>query len=77
MGPSAGRQELPGPAQRLRLVVSQVRDGRGRLLAEWLLLTNVRDAPADPVALFYYWRRRVESFHKLLKSARLEVEGWR
>lgn len=70
------KYRVPGPALDLRLVVAQVRDGRGRRLAEWLLLTNVRDAAADRIALWYYWRWRVESFHKLLKSAGLEVEEW-
>ena len=48
----------------MRLVVSEVRDGDGRLLATWLLLTNVpASVPASEVALWYYWRWRVEMFH--------------
>ena len=65
-----------GPPLRLRLVVVQVRDSAGQLLAEWLLLTNVWDVSALQVALWYYWRWRIESFHKLLKSAGLEAEEW-
>lgn len=65
-----------GPALRLRLVVVHVRDATGKLLAEWLLLTNVWDVSALQIALWYYWRWRIESFHKLLKSAGLEVEEW-
>lgn len=67
---------VPGPALRLRLVVVHVRDAAGQLLAEWLLLTNVWDVPALQIALWYYWRWRIESFHKLLKSAGLEMEEW-
>jgi hypothetical protein len=66
-----------GPPLRLRLVVAQVRDSEGQLLAEWLLLTNVWDVPALQIALWYYWRWQIESFHKLLKSAGLEVEEWK
>ena len=61
---------------RLRLVVSQVHDDAGNLLAEWLLLSNVRGVSAAEVALWYYWRWRVESLFKLLKSAGHQVEHW-
>src|SRR5439155_3194923 len=67
---------VKGPPLRVRLIVVQVRDSEGKLLAEWLLLTNVWDVPALQIALWYYWRWRIESFHKLLKSAGLEVEEW-
>jgi hypothetical protein len=40
------------------------------------LLTNVWDVLALQVARWYYWRWQIESFHKLLKSAGLEVEEW-
>jgi hypothetical protein len=81
-GPAWGRTpegkncRVPGPPLRLRLVVVQVRDSQGQTLAEWWLLTNVWDVTALQVALWYYWRWRIESFHKLLKSAGLEVEEW-
>lgn len=61
----------------VRLVVAQVRDQQGTVLSEWWLLTNVSGAPADQIALWYYWRWRIESFHKLLKSSGLELEEWR
>ena len=71
------RRVIKGKPLRLRLVVSQVRDAQGRLLAQWCLLTNVPAAvPAARVALWYYWRWRVESFYKLLKSAGQQVEAW-
>ena len=81
-GPAWGRTpagktcRLDGPPLRLRLVIVQVRDSDGKLLAEWLLLTNVWDVAALQIALWYYWRWRIESFHKLLKSAGLEAEEW-
>jgi hypothetical protein len=70
------RARVPGVALRLRLVVSQVHDAGGDLLAEWLLLTNVRGVAAAEVALWYYWRWRVESFFKLVQSAGLQLESW-
>jgi hypothetical protein len=61
----------------LRLVVCEVRDDDGNVLARWLLLTNLpASVPAATVALWYYWRWRIESYHKLLKGAGQQVESW-
>jgi hypothetical protein len=80
-GPKGGRKRpvVHGPALPLRLIVAEVRDKQGKVLARWLLLTNVTDAKvtAEVVALWYYWRWRIESYHKLLKSAGHHVEDWR
>ena len=54
-----------------------MRDERGQVLERWYLLTNApREVAAATLAQWYYWRWRIESFHKLLKSAGLEVEEW-
>jgi len=74
--PEGKNRRVPGPALRLRLVIVQVQDTDGTLLAEWLLLSNVFDVSAAQITLWYYWRWRIESFHKVLKSAGLEVEEW-
>jgi hypothetical protein len=75
--PDGKKYRVPGPPLALRLVVVQVRDGGGRLLAQWLLLTNVpADVPAARIGLWYYWRWRIESFHKLIKSAGMHLESW-
>jgi hypothetical protein len=74
---SGDRRRVPGPPLELRLVISEVRDLDGKPLAVWYLLTNVEaEVAAATLALWYYWRWRVESFFKLLKSAGLEVERW-
>jgi Transposase DDE domain len=76
-GGRAVHERVPGPPLALRLVVSRVCDARGQTLAVWYLLTNVpADVPAATVALWYYWRWRVESFFKLLKGAGQQVEHW-
>lgn len=68
---------LRGKPLPLRFVVSRVFDEKHRLLAEWFLLTNVPASVDDAtVALWYYWRWRIESYFKLLKSAGLQLEEW-
>ena len=68
---------VAGKPVALRLIVSEVRSEHGRVLAQWLLLTNVgAEVEAARLALWYYWRWRIESFFKLLKSAGQQVEHW-
>jgi Transposase DDE domain len=70
--------DVPGEPLPLRLVVAEVRDLKGRVLARWLLLTNTPAEWADAatVARWYYFRWRIETMHKLLKSAGWQLEGW-
>ena len=80
-GEGAGRRKrhkvIAGAALALRLIVAEVRDRRGKVLARWLLLSNLpRGVTAAKVALWYYWRWRIESYHKLLKGAGQQVEHW-
>src|SRR5262249_35753383 len=71
------RQVIRGKPLRVRLVISQVRDAEGTWLAQWCLLTNVpATIAADRIALWYYWRWRVERFYKLLKSAGQQLGAW-
>jgi Transposase DDE domain len=70
--------DIPGPPLPLRLVVTEVRDTEGRVLARWLLLSNVPTDLADAatIATWYYFRWRIESLHKLLKSSGWQLEEW-
>jgi hypothetical protein len=71
-------ERVPGPPITLRLLVSRVCDATGRTLAVWYLLTNVpAEVDTATVALWYYWRWRIESLFKLLKSAGQQVEHWK
>jgi hypothetical protein len=70
-------ERVPGPPVTLRLVVSRVCDTSGRALAVWHLLTNLpAEVATATVALWYYWRWRIESLFKLLKGAGQQVEHW-
>jgi hypothetical protein len=71
------RVVVPGPPLPLRLVVSEVRTANGKVLARWLLLSNVpATVEAGTLALWYYWRWQVESYFQLLKAAGQQVEHW-
>ena len=73
----AVHKNVGGVPLALRLIVSEVRDDRGKVLARWLLLTHLPDSvDAATVALWYYWRWRIESYHKLLKGAGQQIEDW-
>lgn len=73
----AKHKNIGGPPLSLRLVVSEVRDRRGWRRGRWLLLTNLpASVETATVALWYYWRWEIESYHKLLKGAGQQVEGW-
>lgn len=73
------RYDKPGRPLPLRLIVVQVRNRSGKKLAEWLLLSNVpvELADAEKLAHCYYWRWRIESFFKLLKSHGCQLEQWK
>lgn len=72
------RYTIAGPPLELRLIVVQLRSEDGKLLAQWLLLTNAPTslAAAGKLAYCYYWRWRIESYFKLLKSHGQQIESW-
>ena len=68
---------IPGPPLALRLVISRVTNLEGKELSQWMLLTNLPESvDAATVALWYYWRWRIESSFKLMKQAGLQLEQW-
>lgn len=71
------RRYVKGRPIELRYVWSEVRDPDGQLLATWRLWTNVEvEIEAAKIALWYYWRWRIESFFKLLKRGGQQLEQW-
>lgn len=67
---------VSGEPVEARLVVSRVLSEDGEILAEWLLLSNVKHIDTSTLALWYYWRWQIECFFKLLKSAGHHLESW-
>ena len=72
-----GRIKIKGGPLSVRLVISRILDSDGTVLAEWYLLTNVPDdVSAETIADWYYWRWKIESYHKLLKAGGHQLESW-
>lgn len=74
-----GKQhDVAGRPLPVRLVVTRLLDEEGYIVAQWTLLCNVWQAEisAQRIAYWYYWRWRIESFFKLLKSHGQELEHW-
>lgn len=62
----------------VRLVLARIVDADNYILAEWSLLTNVMstDVEKAQIANWYYYRWRIESFFKLLKSHGQQIDYW-
>jgi hypothetical protein len=71
------RAPVRGQPLPLRLIVSELRRANGEVVTRWLLLSNLpQEVPAERVALWYYWRWRIETFFKLLKGSGQQLEHW-
>lgn len=73
-----GRERsTPGRPLSLRLVVCEVRLPDETVAARWCLLSNLpEEVEAATLALWYYWRWRVECYFKLLKTHGWHLEQW-
>jgi hypothetical protein len=70
-------KRVTGEALAVRLVVSQIINAHGDLMAQWYLLSNVSESVDDAqLALWYYFRWQIETFFKLLKGAGHQLESW-
>ena len=70
--------KIPGEPVKARFVISRVVDKQGKILATWMLVTNVDKAIADAktIAKWYYYRWNIESYFKLLKTTGFNLERW-
>jgi hypothetical protein len=74
-----GKQVIvPGRPLKLRSIFVELRSHKNRVLAQWILLSNVMRewATTEHLARCYYWRWQIESFFKLLKSHGQQLEEW-
>ncbi len=71
-------QRTQGKTLKLRFVVERLVNDKNEVVAEWLLLSNVfdKDIDASSLANWYYYRWKIESYFKLLKSSGFNLEEW-
>jgi len=66
-----------GDTVKLRFIVERLVDANGQVIAQWLLVSNVdKSVKSETVAKWYYYRWKIESYFKLLKSSGFNLEQW-
>ncbi len=71
------RIRVIGDAVNCRFVVERLVDEEKNVVATWMLLSNLKkDVTTETIALWYYFRWKIESFFKLLKSFGFNLEKW-
>jgi len=71
-------QRTKGETIKARFIVERLIDKDNKVVAQWLLLTNILDKElsAQTLATWYYYRWKIESYFKLLKSSGFNLEQW-
>ena len=71
-------KKTSGDAVKARFIVERLVDEQDNVVAEWLLISNVLDkaVSAETLATWYYYRWKIESYFKLLKSSGFNLEEW-
>jgi len=71
-------QKTSGETIKARFVVERLVDENQKVVAQWLLVTNILDesVTAKTIATWYYYRWKIESYFKLLKSSGFNMEEW-
>ncbi len=71
-------QKTSGDTLKARFVVERLVDKNQQVVAQWLLVTNILDksVTAETLATWYYYRWKIESYFKLLKSSGFNMEEW-
>ncbi len=71
-------QKTAGETVKARFVVERLVDENQKVVAQWLLVTNILDKSVtkETLATWYYYRWKIESYFKLLKSSGFNMEEW-
>lgn len=69
-------QKTKGKTLKLRFIVERLVNDKNEVVAQWLLLSNLfdEDIDAKKLAQWYYYRWKIESYFKLLKSSGFNLE---
>jgi len=71
-------QKTKGEPIKARFIVERLVDENQKIVAQWLLVTNILDDSVnkETLALWYYFRWKIETYFKLLKSSGFNMEKW-
>ena len=71
-------QKTVGKTIKARFVIERLVDEKQKVVAQWLLVTNILDESVtkEMLATWYYYRWKIESYFKLLKSSGFNMEEW-
>jgi len=71
-------QKTKGDTLKARFIVERLVDENNKVVAKWLLITNIIDkkVTTEALATWYYYRWKIESYFKLLKSSGFNLEEW-
>ena len=71
-------RKTKGKTLKLRFIVERLVNDKNEVVAQWLLLCNLSDEciEAKTLAQWYYYRWKIESYFKLLKSSGFNLEEW-
>jgi len=71
-------QKTKGDTLKVRFIVERLIDENNKVVAKWLLITNIidKEVTTETLATWYYYRWKIESYFKLLKSSGFNLEEW-
>lgn len=71
-------KKTAGDAIKARFIVERLVDENQKVVAQWLLVTNIleQSITSETLATWYYYRWKIESYFKLLKSSGFNMEEW-
>jgi len=71
-------QKTKGDTLKVRFIVERLVDENNKVVAKWLLITNIidKEVTVETLATWYYYRWKIESYFKLLKSSGFNLEEW-
>jgi len=71
-------KKTAGEAVKARFVVERLVDENENIVAQWILVSNILDksVTSATLATWYYYRWKIETYFKLLKSSGFNMEEW-
>lgn len=65
-----------GEPVKARLTVSKLVNSKGDIVETWILISNIFDVSSEKITEWYWYRWKIESFFKLLKTSGFYMENW-